>query len=443
MPVKKYKKAKENILIRPKGKKDRFWFTKDSMTGTLVKTEPFEKHAEKIDLELCGNTQFIYELDLAELELESFSLDVKIGGGLRIFTANLNSKPMASLMPVLKSRLAYFQKIDGKYTDYYFLQKYNQTHSVNQYLTHWFYPYKGKYHPQMIRALLNIIGAEPGDTILDPFVGSGTAALECQLMNINCIGVDVSPLCVTLSKVKTQSLEVLNEIRKLKNTVSSKNSKNNTELFPSKTYEDIKDERVRNFYIIAEMIAHSDQSRRGKDFESSFRFNIDRMIKSLEDYQSAKQKLDLKLGKTDIRAGDVRKLDLDNNSIDGIICSPPYSIALDYVQNDAHALSALGYNLNNIKEEFIGVRGTGFNKFELYNKDMEKSYSEMHRVLKPSKYCVIVIGNVTFQGKEVDTTGTVIKYCKKIGFELKHKIDKIIFGLYNVMQKEYILIFQK
>ena len=443
MPVKKYRKVKENISVSPKKKKDRHWFVRDSATGELVKTEPFTRHAEKIDLELCENTQFIYELDLAELELESFSLDVKIGGGLRVFTAKLNSKPLASLMPILKSRLAYFQKIDGKYTDYYFLQRYNQTHSANQYLTHWFYPYKGKYHPQMIRALLNIIGTKSDETILDPFIGSGTTALECQLMNINCIGIDVSPLCVTLSKVKTQSLEVLDEIKKLKNVVSSKNSKTNTELFPSKTYEDIKNERVRNFYVIAEMIAHSDQSRRGKDFESSFRFNIDRMIKSLEDYQSAKQKLGLKLGKTDIREGDVRKLDLDNSSVDGVICSPPYSIALDYVQNDAHALSALGYNLTHIKEDFIGVRGTGFNKFELYNMDMKKSINEMHRVLKPDKYCVIVIGNVTYQGEEVDTTGMTIKYCEEAGFKLKYKIDKIIFGLYNVMQKEYILIFQK
>jgi len=439
---KKYKQAKETILTDTK-KEDKVWLVRDSATGEFIKTKHFAGDTEKLDLELCENTQFIYELDLAEMELESFSLDAKIGGGLRTFTASLNSKPLINIIPSLKSRLAYFQKVNGEYSDYYFIQKYNQTRSVNQYLTHWFYPYKGKYHPQMIRALLNIIGVKPCDTILDPFIGSGTTALECQLMNINCIGIDVSPLCVTLSKVKTQSLEVLQEVKKSRNTVSTQNSKSNMGLFPSKTPDEIENEKVRNFYVIAEMIAQSDHSRRGNNFEASFRMNIDKMIKSLEDYKSAKEKLGLELGKTYIREGDARKLDLGNQSVDGIVCSPPYSIALNYVQNDAHALNALGYNLTHIKEDFIGVRGAGFKKFELYNRDMEKSINEMYRVLKPGKYCVIVIGNVTYQNQEVDTTGITIKYCEEAGFKLTHKIDKIIFGLYNVMQKEHILIFQK
>jgi hypothetical protein len=29
-------------------------------------------------------------------------------------------------------------------------------------LTHWIYPYRGKFHPQMVRALFNILGVKPG-----------------------------------------------------------------------------------------------------------------------------------------------------------------------------------------------------------------------------------------------------------------------------------------
>ncbi len=89
------------------------------------------------------------------------------------------------------------------------------------------------------------------------------------------------------------------------------------------------------------------------------------------------------------------------------------------------------------------MRGTGKKKVELYNKDMEKSYDEMYRVLKDGKYCVIVIGNATLQGKEVRTVDKTIEYCEEIGFELEKNMDKIIFGLYNVIQKENILIFRK
>ncbi len=65
-----------------------------------------------------------------------------------------------------------------------FIQR-NQTRSVNQYLTHWIYPYKGKFHPQMIGALLNIIGLKEGDSVFEPFSGSGTTALEAQFIPEN------------------------------------------------------------------------------------------------------------------------------------------------------------------------------------------------------------------------------------------------------------------
>ena len=378
-------------------------------------------------LKLLNNIQFIYEIALARLELQSFNPDLKVTNDFREFEikddGNLNE---------LKRRLAYFQTVNGDYSDYYYLQKYNQTKSVNQFLTHWIYPYKGKFHPQMIRALMNVIKIKEGETLLDPFVGSGTAVLEAQILGVNGIGIDISPLCVLISRVKTESVDVIDEIKKYKDYyLFKKNSKE-----PS-------DERIKNFYKVAEMMAHSDQSRRGRNFDSSFVNDALKMIASVEDYGNAIKKHNLKIGKTKILKDDIRKIPLKDESVDGIITSPPYSIALNYVANDAHSLKALGYDLDKIKEDFIGVRGTGLNKFELYDKDMEKAYSEMYRVLKKDKYCVVIIGNVTFQGQEINTTQNVIDYCEKIGFKTIKKMEKIIYGLYNVMQKEYILIFQK
>ena len=165
----------------------------------------------KKTLTLLDNIQFIYELALARLELRSFEPGLKVTNDFREFEI----KEVNNLKN-LKSRLAYFKALDNTYTDYYYLQKYNQTKSVNQFLTHWIYPYKGKFHPQMIRALLNIIGMKKGETLLDPFVGSGTAILEAQLLDINGIGIDISPLCVLISKVKTESVDALNQIKEFK-----------------------------------------------------------------------------------------------------------------------------------------------------------------------------------------------------------------------------------
>ncbi len=46
-------------------------------------------------------------------------------------------------------------------------------------------------------------------------------------------------------------------------------------------------------------------------------------------------------------------------------------------------------------------------------------------------------------GQEINSVEFIIDYAEKIGFKLIKNIDKIIFGLYNIMQKENILIFQK
>jgi SAM-dependent methyltransferase len=412
--------------------------------ATNINTFCVKRHSDGIKknvLILFDNVQFIYELALAELELQSLGVKFQITNGLREFKF-LNAN---NLNEIIK-KVAYFKIIDGEYTDYFWIIQKNVTRSVNQYLTHWIYPYKGKFHPQMIRALLNVVGLKEGDIVLDPFIGSGTTAVESMLLGINCVGIDVSPLCVIQSKVKTESVEVIEEIEKIRQDIISKiefDLFNQGEESLLEVIDSISNEKVKNFYKVAYLIAVSDNVRRKKNFKQSFYKNLELMIKSIRDFKEIIQKLNLELGKVDVKIGDSRALPLKNSSVDGIITSPPYSIALDYVSNDAHALKVLGYDLLKIREEFIGVRGRGSERIELYNQDMKKSYQEMYRVLKPGKFAAIVIGNATYLGEEVKTVEFTIDYCQKIGFKLVKNIDKIIFGLYNVMQRENILIFQK
>jgi len=423
-------KTKGEIMLEKAEKIGDFW---------AFKEEPLSKEKQLV---LFDNVQFIYELALAQLELKALGLEFEVTNGLREFRLLKEPGDVKSL----KRKLAYFKLIKGDYTDYFYIVRKNRTRSVNQYLTHWIYPYKGKFHPQMIRALLNIIGLNRGDTVFDPFIGSGTTAVETQLLGIDCVGIDISPLCVLQSRVKTESIDVLPEIIEWKDEILKKVSVNLFNLDDKaldKTIENMPDEKVKNFYLMAKLVAVSDNVRRKKDFTKAFRKNLDLMISSVKDYVDVVKELNLKLGKVDIKGGDSRNLPLEDNSIDGIVTSPPYSIALDYVSNDAHALKTLGYDLKELREEFIGVRGKGQRKIDIYNEDMKKSLKDMYRVLKPGKYALIVIGNATYQGKEIKTVEFIIDYAEEIGFKLVKNIDKIIFGLYNVMQKENILIFKK
>lgn len=401
-----------------------------------------DNHGSQKDLVLLDNVQFIYELSLAELELRALGVDFDVTNGLREFRILNKSDEQNEL---IKRKGAYYKTVNGQFTDYFQIIQKNQTRSVNQYLTHWIYPYKGKFHPQMIRALLNIIGLKEGDTVFEPFSGSGTTALEAQLLGINFLGIDISPLCVLQGKVKTKSINVINKIIELKDTITLKFK---TTLFNSqydfyKVLNEIENEDVKDFFLLARLLAISDNSRRGREFEQSFIKDLNLMINSVKDYKEITNKLNLKLGNVDLKIGDSRKIELPDNSVDGIITSPPYSIALDYVQNDEHSLKDLGYDILKIRNDFIGVRGNGRSRVELYNEDMKKSYSEMYRILKPNKYAAVVIGNATYQGQKVKTVEFTIEYMEELGFKLVKNINKIIFGLYNVMKQENILIFKK
>ena len=428
MEIKKLKTKGEIMIERAES---RFW------------AYDLDNNDSQKDLVLLDNVQFIYELSLAELELKALGVDFEVTNGLREFRILNKSDESKEL---IKRKGSYYKNVNGEFTDYFKIIQNNQTRSVNQYLTHWIYPYKGKFHPQMIRALLNIIGLKEGDTALDPFSGSGTTGLEAQLLGINFIGIDISPLCVIQGRVKTESIYVIDEIEKIKNEISANivpNFFQTNENYYNFLDKLSKDERVKNFYILARLLAISDNSRRNRVFVNSFLKNVNLMLSSVKDYIQIKEKLNLKLGDVKIEVGDSRNIKLKDNSLDGIITSPPYSIALDYVQNDVHSLKDLGYDVVKMRDDFIGVRGNGKNKIELYNDDMKKSYSEIYRVLKPNKYAAIVIGNATYQGEEVKTVEFAIKYMESLGFSLVKNINKIIFGLYNVMKKENILIFKK
>lgn len=73
-----------------------------------------------------------------------------------------------------------------------------------KYVTHGIHPYKGKFYPQLCKALLNLADLPTGSTVLDPFCGSGTVLLEAQLNGHMAYGCDMNPLAVLISRAKTQ-----------------------------------------------------------------------------------------------------------------------------------------------------------------------------------------------------------------------------------------------
>lgn len=72
---------------------------------------------------------------------------------------------------------------------------------------HRLHPYLGKFIPQLVEWFLARY-FNPGDTILDPFMGSGTTLVQGNEMEMHTIGVDISPFNCLIAKVKTDRYDI-------------------------------------------------------------------------------------------------------------------------------------------------------------------------------------------------------------------------------------------
>ncbi len=357
------------------------------------------------------------------------------------------------------------------------------------YGTHGLFPYRGKFHPQMIKGLLNVMGLKPRETVLDPMMGSGTVLIEAKLMGIKSIGVDASPFCRFMVQAKLDALTVSlapvrtaledsesvfkyfkdrvgqpkginkmpNEDYVAMNLFSRIEQKTKYKKDPSKRIrlpEGCEVEEVYNFLLLAylDSAGYSERSNRKSPYEQ-FHSILERYLFVAEKIQHVLSGVETELAEAKSLEGDARSLPLEDGSIDGIVFSPPYSFAIDYLENDAFHLNFLGVNIDDLKETMIGLRGqTLREKYDLYTSDMEKVLSECSRVLRPGRICTIVVGTNNNQlskildvsPEEVEGIDEVlVKLGAKHGLQLVRKIERQITGMANTMRSEFIVMLQK
>ena len=395
---------------------------------------------EKADL--LPSVNELFELELAYLEY--------------------NCLPEADLL----DRLAYFKSVDGKLTKHFLMYNHpakaltdNRSASTKAYFanglfstgyaTHGLFPYRGKFHPQLIKALINIIGIKKGEIILDPMCGSGTANIESALMGIDSYAVDLSPFCLFMTKVKYDSLSV--SIESLKG-ISNKSE----QLYNFFNVSDIKtqlqkitdNEKLKVCGLT--LLAFLDSLGYSKRVvNSSHRELFTKVLNRYEDtvtnfiLNSSEYVGDL--GTVNIlENAEATKMPLEDGSIDGVITSPPYSFAIDYVKNDEAQLNYLGYDIDDIRSKMVGLVGKNkIERLQNYFRDMESVCSEVSRVLKEDKYFVMIIGSNTNQTGGIRLESKIIESCKKHNLALVKSILKPIKGMRNTMKDEYILFFQK
>ena len=278
-----------------------------------------------------------------------------------------------------------------------------------KYATHGIHAYKGKFYPQLAKSLFNLANLNSGDTILDPFCGSGTVLLEGYLNGLNATGFDLNPIALKIASAKSEILKIdsylldkllsnfIVKIEQAEPIIRYKeffNADSLVELeswFPkfvlqkvasiSKEIGDIPNIQVKGFLevclsSIVRDISQQDPKdlriRRRKEpiddapvFEL-FLKKLNEQRDRLRHFAERSNKASSFIGITNVINGDSRLISSDfshiieKESIDCVVTSPPYATALPYVDTDRLSIlllfSMLSKERKLIEDNLVGAR---------------------------------------------------------------------------------------
>jgi SOS regulatory protein LexA len=390
--------------------------------------------------------------------------------------------------------------------------------------THGLHNYPAMFIPQVARRIIQNC-SQIGDTICDIFCGSGTALVESRLLGRNAYGIELNPLAVLIAKVKTIVIkpEVLQKtfISLLSDIKDYKPKKQELPDFFNidfwfkegviyeltrlkKCINDIKNSDVRNFFLVAfsETVRYASNTRNGEfklfrmpqeklknynpDVITIFRKRIENNIEGMKEFYND---VDNRTWAKVIQGDSTKKYDINDESIDCIVTSPPYGdsrTTVAYGQFSRLSLQWLGMVKDDglqIDRRLIG--GIIDPKFEnnLNSKyltkaltliaeqdskrakevlafyiDLNKAMIQAYRILKKYKYFCVVIGNRTVKKVKLPTDFIVSELGENLGFQtvdiilrnipnkrmpLKNSPTNVAGELEETMQKESIVILQK
>lgn len=361
-------------------------------------------------------------------------------------------------------------------------------------LTHEIHRYSGKYIPQIARLAIELI-SKPGEKILDPYVGSGTTLLEANLASRHAIGIDLNPLAVLISKVKTTPVtekkldalisyfsdiayritssrsnqeSLLDDFKSIRASVNSDTRISDTwytKWFSKPILEDllildrhISDYKEKDCADIAR-VAFSNILRRCSNAHSGYpNVMLDKnknnlvdpgptFIKSLKEVAEKVRKLGNNYRgeiETTVIHGDAKDINLKDCSIDAIVTHPPYIGSVPYAEYGTLSLKWLGFEPKEIDNKLTGGKRQSKDVVQRFLSDYKQMLTESHRVLKRGRYMFILIGDPTVKGELVDLANMTRSLSREVGFELvAEKKRNGINRRANKMGPETLLFFQK
>lgn len=360
-----------------------------------------------------------------------------------------------------------------------------------QYLTHNIHRYSGKFIPNIARRVIELL-TKQGEIVLDPYVGSGTTILEAILLDRKAIGIDINPLAILISEVKTTKLDK-SILLKFRETFISKIEElttNQMSIFSESvdSYDPTKDSRFSDawnkkwyqehvlvqliqIYHQIEILESEDEKRIAKvafsDILRKFSNANSRYPNVMYDKNAKEKALPAKtfinvfmdiIDKLIILSGKVSDhniekliihgnntgMSLDDSSVDAIITHPPYIAAVPYAEYGCLSLEWLGYSSKELDKVITGGKRSRKDVVDRFQNDYHLMLKESYRVLKKGKYIFLMVGNPTVRGEVIDLKEMTCNLGKDCGFEItvvETRVGKNRRG--NKMGNEYLIFMKK
>ena len=264
------------------------------------------------------------------------------------------------------------------------------------------YPYYAGYAQGFVSDVLDLLKIEPGQTILDPWNGSGTTTQVAMHKGIQAYGYDINPVMVTVANAKALSNITYDALIDLANNILEESSPSKMRI---KTVGDplnywFQDDsiyyiRKLDFYLVKHT-TRPPYSVNGSTLRDFFHVILFRTVKSLlpsfrstnptwikkatspeERIHITRKKIyKIFLQETMLMAayfknqnqfqqvapiiafGDSRKLNLATASVDHVITSPPYCTRIDYVIATLPELALLKLDhidFNDLRSKMLGT----------------------------------------------------------------------------------------
>jgi hypothetical protein len=290
------------------------------------------------------------------------------------------------------------------------------------YASHDLHAFAAKFPPQLPRAFIRGLTA-PGDLVLDPMAGSGTAVVEAVLEQRRAVGVDLDPLALRLCQVKTTpshpgkllrgGLRVISRAAALLRDGGTIDA-NLKRAFDERTrafvdywflpatqrelmalisaIREVSDRPTRRFLEVtfsSIIVTKSGGVSRARDLAHTRPHLVETKAPSsaLEQFalrlrRNANSIAQLEAGRLAAATvgGDARRIPLADSVVDLIVTSPPYAGAIDYMRAHKFSLVWLGERLTRLSElrsRYIGSERVGRDAYAALPKHAERIVAEV------------------------------------------------------------------